>query len=297
MQSLRWLIAISSALGGCGAGTAEVRRTAPGDCRAAVELTPAAGFASEEGAAPDLLAYFARSVPETEGSTGGLLEHSGAGGEPVWLAYDDGRSCVGRTTGDVYRHVDDTGFTIVSDWNVVEGCPLAGEGRSVVAVPHPASSLEGCRAVPLRETSEAELAGLRTESFAPEGCRTQPCARVDRGLVAHDGERRFALLQSYRVEGVEALDCNDPRTSQGSEQTRVWLSDGASPRPTALERSASRPVLLADASGFALFAGTMDGTWRVFDLTEDRFRDERDARIGPSHPELHPESLQPPCGP
>jgi hypothetical protein len=297
MQSLRWVFAISSALGGCGAGTAEVRVTEPGDCRAAVELAPAASFASEEGAAPDVLAYFARPVPETEASTGGLLEQRGAAGEPVWLAYDDGRSCVGRTTGDVYRHVDDTGFTIVSDWNVVEGCPLAGEGHSVVAVPRRASSLEGCRAVPLRETSEAELAGLRTESLAPEGCRTQPCARVDRGLVAFDGERRFALLQSYRVEGVEALDCNDPRTSLGSEETRAWLRSSDGPRRTSLEHFASRPVLLADASGFALFTGVVDGTWRVFDLTEDRFRDERDARIGPSHPELHPESLQPPCGP
>lgn len=238
----------------------------------------------------------------TDGLLGmGTRAELGVGGveRPVWVGYGDGTHCVGRASGEVFRRVDTEGHTTVSYWNVVEGCPVPEDGTPAIALPDPDASMTSCRAVALEAPSDEALAALRAAdpSFGPPACREEPCAVVQRSMVARALGRELGLWQSYTVQGLAQLDCNDARVSAGVSDLDGWVSDGNTRRRVAFTQYPMDAIALTDADGFAFVAGIVSGTWQLFDVAGERLLPGRDALLGPVHPEIHPESIEPQCGP
>ena len=262
------------------------------------------------------LGYFERSSVQTgnesdspgvTAETGeGLLDqgereraHLGVAHRAVWVAYGDGTTCIGETSGEVFRLVDDEGARTVSYWSAVQGCPTLPAMIPTVALPEPGPGIEGCRPVPFEPADDDTLAEVRRRdpAFGPAPCLSGACALAERAILAHSEVLQLGLWQSYRVQGLAAFDCNDVRTHEGAHELDAWVTDGSTLRRVSIPSYPDRPVALVDAHGFAFMAGMVGGTWQLFDVAADRHLASSDAQIGPTHPEIHPEFLEPQCGP
>ena len=207
---------------------------------------------------------------------------------PVLLLAPDGTRCRG-TTGAIRLRHDNDGPQLVSVWRLVEGCPAAPEGATVVGV-RDTGETSGCAAFSVREVAAAEATHTShgDPTFGPQRCHEPRCEVRTRATRSAAGPGSVVQLLHWSIADVTRPRCE----WTGDERLETWVE-----APARVERLPLQLRLVAaigDAHGPAYAVGVDRGAYQVVDIRRPA---PAPVRTYTSHHEEEPGyTLRPQCG-